>query len=95
MFNMRITLIPGLAALTALLGAAIASPSPFASTDMDSHTSTNTTWKGVIEGHAYELQGDASVHYPYDFTFMTIILLTFNSKSLPNSRPHALVSSTE
>jgi hypothetical protein len=64
---MQIALIPGLAAMATIIGAAVANPFPSASTDMDSHMSANTTWKGVIEGHTYELHGDASVrdHRPF------------------------------
>jgi hypothetical protein len=58
---MQINFLPGLAAMTAIIGAAVATPSPSASTDLESRTFTNATWKGVIEGHTFELQGRASV----------------------------------
>lgn len=90
---MQFKFISGFAAMSAIIGPAFANPFPSASTDMDNHTSSNTTWKGVIEGHAYELHGDASVHCPLSFTSM--LPLIFNSKLLPSWKLHTPVSSRD
>jgi hypothetical protein len=59
---MQITFIAGfIAAINTLIGAVIATP--LSSTDIESRIA-NATWTGVIEGHAFELQGHASVRRP-------------------------------
>jgi len=71
---MKLTSLPGLAAMIAIIGTAAANPFPSASTDLERRTFTNTTWSGVVEGHAFELQGHATVSFPLNiFELLTEI----------------------